>query len=99
MYKNKKVIVVMPAYNAARTLEQTYKEVMDQDYVDQVILVDDASSDDTTDIANSLENVRVYRHKENLGCGANQRTCYQLALEEGGISLSWFIPTTSIRRN
>jgi len=83
MYKDNKVIVVMPAYNAAKTLEQTYREVMAQDCVDQVIIVDDASSDETTDIAASLDHARVYRHETNLGYGGNQKTCYRLALEEG----------------
>lgn len=84
MINGKKVIVVMPAYNAARTLEQTYREVMDQDCVDLIVLVDDASSDETSDIADSLENVRVFRHESNLGYGGNQKTCYRLAMEEGG---------------
>lgn len=84
MYNNKKVIVVMPAYNAAKTLVKTYREVMAQDYVDQVILVDDASQDRTSAIAKDLENVRVFQHEKNLGYGGNQKTCYRLALEEGG---------------
>jgi len=84
MYKGKRIIVVMPAYNAAKTLERTHREVMEQDYVDQVILVDDASDDSTADIAASLENVSVYRHQQNLGYGGNQKTCYRLALEAGG---------------
>ena len=84
MYHNRKVIVVMPAYNAAKTLVKTYQEVMAQDYVDQVILVDDASQDATSEIAENLEKVRVYQHEENLGYGGNQKTCYRLALEEGG---------------
>ncbi|CAN2041523.1 Glycosyltransferase family 2 protein [Candidatus Magnetomoraceae bacterium gMMP-15] len=84
MYRNKKVIVVMPAYNAAQTLVQTYKEVMEQDYVDEIILVDDASTDSTLNIANNLDKVMTYKHEKNLGYGANQKTCYRLALEEGG---------------
>ena len=74
----------MPAYNAAKTLVKTYREVMEQDYVDQVILVDDASQDRTNEIAKDLENVRVFQHEKNLGYGGNQKTCYRLALEEGG---------------
>jgi glycosyltransferase involved in cell wall biosynthesis len=84
MFRDKKVIVVMPAYNAAQTLHRTYEEVMAQDYVDEVILVDDASSDATTAIAESLPRVRIHRHERNLGYGANQKTCYRLALEAGG---------------
>jgi glycosyltransferase involved in cell wall biosynthesis len=84
MYKNKKVIVVMPAYNAANTLRKTYEEVMDQGVVDLVIIVDDGSHDETTSIANKLSDTRVYMHKKNLGYGANQKSCYRLALEESG---------------
>jgi glycosyltransferase involved in cell wall biosynthesis len=84
MYKNKKVIVVMPAYNAANTLRKTYEEVMDQGVVDLVIVVDDGSHDETTLIARSLPNTKVYMHRKNLGYGANQKSCYRLALEESG---------------
>jgi len=84
MYKDKKVIVVMPAYNAAQTLQKTYEEVMDQGVVDLVIIVDDGSQDETQIIANSLPNTKVYLHKKNLGYGANQKSCYRLAMEESG---------------
>ncbi len=84
MFKGKKVIVVMPAYNAAKTLRQTYDEVMAQDVVDLVIVVDDGSNDETTAIAKTLSCVRVHAHARNMGYGANQKTCYRLALEEGG---------------
>jgi glycosyltransferase involved in cell wall biosynthesis len=84
MYKDKKIIVVMPAYNAARTLQRTYHEVMDQGVVDLVIVVDDASQDETTNIARTLPNTKVFVHPSNRGYGANQKTCYKLALEEGG---------------
>lgn len=84
MFNEKKVIVVMPAYNAAKTLEVTWKEVMAQDIVDLVILVDDRSQDDTVAIANSLPNTIVYTHQKNMGYGANQKSCYRLALEAGG---------------
>ena len=84
MYRDKKVIVVMPAYNAARTVIATYKDVIAQDYVDEVILVDDASQDDTVEIARGLERVSVHRHEANRGYGANQKTCYRLALEAAG---------------
>jgi glycosyltransferase involved in cell wall biosynthesis len=83
MYRDKKVIVVMPAYNAGKTLRRTYREVMDQDYVDQVILVDDASHDETTQIAEDLPRVSVHRHDLNMGYGANQKSCYRLALDAG----------------
>ena len=83
MLKDKKIIVVMPAYNAARTLRKTYDEVMSQGIVDLVILVDDASDDETAAIARSLPNTMVFVHKENRGYGANQKTCYRMALEEG----------------
>ncbi|MFA4915601.1 MAG: glycosyltransferase family 2 protein [Syntrophales bacterium] len=84
MFKNKKVVVVMPAYNAAQTLQMTYDEVMDQGIVDLVILVDDASRDDTAAIAKTLPYVEVYVHDRNRGYGANQKTCYKTALERGG---------------
>ncbi len=74
----------MPAYNASETLQKTYKEVMAQDIVDLVIIVDDASSDETAAIAKTLPNTVVYTHKENLGYGANQKTCYRLAIENDG---------------
>ena len=84
MYKNHKVIVVMPAYNAAQTLRQTFDEVMGQEIVDLVIVVDDKSSDETVSIARSLPNTIVYSHEKNKGYGGNQKSCYRLALEAGG---------------
>ena len=81
MFADKKVIVVMPAYNAGGTLRRTYDEVMAQQIVDQVIVVDDASNDDTVTIAKKLPKTTVYVHPENKGYGANQKTCYKLALE------------------
>jgi glycosyltransferase involved in cell wall biosynthesis len=84
MFKGKKVIVVMPAYNAAQTLKVTYAEVMEQEIVDRVILVDDASRDETSAIARELPNTSVHVHERNRGYGANQKTCYRMALEEGG---------------
>jgi glycosyltransferase involved in cell wall biosynthesis len=83
MIRDKKVIVVMPAYNAAKTLLKSYDEVMEQGIVDLVILVDDKSRDDTVTIARTLPNTRVYVHDRNRGYGANQKSCYRLALEEG----------------
>ena len=73
----------MPAYNAAQTLRKTYDEVMAQGIVDQVIVVDDASQDETTSIAAALPNTLVHTHPVNRGYGANQKTCYHLAIEHG----------------
>lgn len=83
MYRNQKVVVVMPAYNAAKTLRQTYAEVQDQNLVDRIILVDDRSRDETVAVARSLEGVQVHVHQVNKGYGGNQKTCYRLALEAG----------------
>jgi len=84
MIGNKKVIVVMPAYNAAQTLCRTHEEVMAQGIVDLVIVVDDASQDETTAVAATLPNTVVHTHERNRGYGANQKTCYKLALANGG---------------
>jgi glycosyltransferase involved in cell wall biosynthesis len=84
MYRNRKIIVIMPAYNAAKTLQKTYDEVMKQDIVDLVILVDDASHDETSSIAAGLPHTKVYVHEHNRGYGGNQKTCYRMAMEEGG---------------
>ena len=84
MFKEKKVVVVMPAYNAAQTLRRTYNEVMEQGIVDLVIVVDDGSHDETVSIAKTLPNTIVYAHERNQGYGANQKSCYKLALEAGG---------------
>jgi glycosyltransferase involved in cell wall biosynthesis len=83
MLNSQKIVVVMPAYNAARTLRRTYDEVMAQGIVDLVIVVDDASHDDTAAIARTLDRVQVEVHPENRGYGANQKTCYRLALAAG----------------
>jgi glycosyltransferase involved in cell wall biosynthesis len=83
MYRNQKVVVVMPAYNAARTLRQTHEEVREQQLVDLIILVDDKSRDDTVAVARGLEGVMVHVHEKNTGYGGNQKTCYRLALEAG----------------
>jgi len=82
MFQNKKVVVVMPAYNAEKTLLKTYEEVMAQGIVDTVILVDDASPDNTVKVAASLPRTKIFVHERNLGYGGNQKTCYRLALEE-----------------
>jgi glycosyltransferase involved in cell wall biosynthesis len=83
MFKGNRVVVVMPAYNAARTLVQTYDEVRDQGVVDHIILVDDQSRDDTVAVARSLPDVQVHVHEVNRGYGGNQKTCYRLALAAG----------------
>ena len=83
MYHQAKVVVVMPAYNAARTLRRTYDEVMAQGLVDEIILVDDASRDETVAIASGLPRVQVHVHPRNRGYGGNQKSCYRLALAAG----------------
>lgn len=84
MIRDRKVIVVMPAFNAAATLRQTHSEVLAQDgIVDEVIVVDDGGSDETFAIARSLPRTFAVRHDHNLGYGGNQKTCYRLALERG----------------
>ena len=80
---NPQVCVVMPAYNAARTLLRTHAEVLATGVVDQIIVVDDASQDDTLAIARTLPQTTVHAHPSNLGYGGNQKTCYRLALEAG----------------
>jgi glycosyltransferase involved in cell wall biosynthesis len=81
MILGKKLVVVMPAYNAEKTLRQTFAE-LPHDYVDDVILVDDASSDNTSMIAREL-GITTIIHSENRGYGANQKTCYSEALRLG----------------
>jgi glycosyltransferase involved in cell wall biosynthesis len=81
MINDMRVCVVLPAYNASRTLERTVAEIP-SDIVDDIILVDDASADDTTDLAKRL-GLLTFRHEGNTGYGGNQKTCYRLALERG----------------
>jgi glycosyltransferase involved in cell wall biosynthesis len=81
MLNGKKVVVVMPAYNAEKTLERTYREIPFE-IVDDVIVVDDASRDRTSEIAKSI-GMKTIIHETNLGYGANQKTCYRAALELG----------------
>ena len=81
MINGKKVVVIMPAYNAEKTLKQTYDEIY-QDFVDEVILVDDNSQDDTKNISKSL-NIKTIVHKQNKGYGGNQKSCYKAALKSG----------------
>ncbi len=80
MIKNKKVTIVLPAYNAEKTLEQTYNEIP-FDIVDEVILVDDKSSDETIKVGKELGIKHIVQHQENKGYGGNQKSCYNKALE------------------
>lgn len=82
MLKNNNICVVLPAYNAAQTLEKTYREIP-FDMVDEVILVDDNSSDATVQVGRDLGIRQIIKHDENKGYGANQKTCYNKALELG----------------
>jgi glycosyltransferase involved in cell wall biosynthesis len=81
MLAGKKVLVVMPAYNAARTLERTFQDIP-FDVVDEVLLVDDASHDETLEVARRL-GIRCFLHERNMGYGRNQKTCYTEALKTG----------------
>ncbi len=80
MINQKKVVVILPAYNAALTLQQIVEE-LPNDLVDEVILTDDASTDNTVEVANKLGIKHIVCHEKNLGYGANQKTCYSKALE------------------
>lgn len=82
MINGKKIVVCLPAYNAAKTLERTYREIP-KDIVDVIILVDDASVDDTVKIAEDLKIDHIILHLRNKGYGGNQKTCYNKALEIG----------------
>jgi glycosyltransferase involved in cell wall biosynthesis len=83
MQYGKKVVVVMPAYNAAATLQRTWDEVMAQGVVDLVVVVDDGSRDETVAIAKTLPNTVVHVHPRNRGYGGNQKSCYRIALDAG----------------
>jgi glycosyltransferase involved in cell wall biosynthesis len=83
MIANKRVVVVMPAYNAETTIAKTCREVADQSIVDTIIVVDDRSSDQTVALARALDRVIVHEHPSNRGYGGNQKTCYRLAMEHG----------------
>src|SRR5262245_8285986 len=83
MLQGQKVVVVMPAYNAGDTLQKTWNEVIQQELVDLVIVVDDASRDRTLAVARTLPKVVAHGHAANRGYGANQKTCYRLALDHG----------------
>lgn len=78
-----RVVIVMPAYNAAQTIEKTWREVVAHPEVDLIIVVDDASQDETLERAKGLEKVITHAHPTNRGYGANQKTCYQLAIDNG----------------
>jgi glycosyltransferase involved in cell wall biosynthesis len=82
MQKKDKIIVVMPAYNAEKTLHLVYDDIP-KDIVDAIILVDDASTDNTINIAERYKDITVIRHPHNAGYGANQKTCYMEALRQG----------------
>lgn len=83
MINGKKIIVVLPAYNAALTLKKTYDEIP-FDIVDDVVLVDDHSKDNTSEVARNIGIKHVIRHEKNKGYGGNQKTCYDKALELNG---------------
>jgi glycosyltransferase involved in cell wall biosynthesis len=82
MINGKKIVVVLPAYNAAKTLEKTYREI-DFTVVDDVILVDDASKDNTIEVAKGLGINHILKHNVNWGYGGNQKSCYEFALKIG----------------
>lgn len=82
MLKNKKIVVVMPAYNAEKTLHDTYNEIP-FDIVDEVVVVDDASQDKTVDVAHKLGIKHIITHQKNKGYGGNQKSCYDAALKLG----------------
>ena len=82
MLNNKKIVVVLPAYNAAKTLEKTFNEIP-FDIVDEVVLVDDSSKDDTIEIGYRIGIKHIIKHDKNLGYGGNQKSCYNKALALG----------------
>lgn len=83
MYKGKKIVVVLPAYNASLTLEKTYNEIP-KDLVDEIILCDDASDDNTAELAHQIGIKHIIHHESNKGYGGNQKSLYNKALELGG---------------
>lgn len=94
MINGKRVAVIMPAYNAAKTLEQTVREIPET--VDVRILVDDGSKDQTLEIAKRL-GLQIFVHGKNYGYGRNQQTCYREALAAGA-DIVWYIQIISTRR-
>jgi glycosyltransferase involved in cell wall biosynthesis len=106
MFHGKKIVVVMPAYNAAQTIERTYNEIP-LDLVDEVVVTDDASPDETVEVASRL-GLHTLVHRENRGYGGNQKTCYAEALRLGADIVVMLhpdyqytpsTPTTSTRRS
>ena len=87
MFRDKKVAVVMPAYNAEKTLQRSFSEVVAEGIADTVIIVDDCSKDNTAELAKGLSapgvKVQVRRHEHNRGYGGNQKSCYEMALADG----------------
>ncbi len=83
MLEDRKVVVVMPAYNAEKTLLQTHAETIAYPFVDKIVVVDDCSSDHTAELAKTLPKTVVHRHEQNRGYGGNQMTCYRIALDLG----------------
>lgn len=83
MLAGKRIVVVMPAYNAEKTLRRTHQGVLETNIVDRIVVVDDASHDRTVEVAGTLENVVLRVHEANAGYGRNQKTCYEAALAEG----------------
>lgn len=81
MIGDKKIVLVMPAYNAAKTVRKTFEDIP-HDIVDEILLVDDASNDETVAVAESL-GIRIIAHERNTGYGGNQKTCYRAALDLG----------------
>ncbi|TVR84549.1 MAG: glycosyltransferase family 2 protein, partial [Chitinophagaceae bacterium] len=80
MLKGKRIVVVLPAFNASQTLEKTYRDIP-HEIVDELVLVDDASADNTIDIAHKLGIKHIIPHSQNKGYGANQKSCYEKAIE------------------
>ena len=99
MFRGKKVVVVMPAYNAARTLRQTHAEVMEQEIVDEIVLVDDASDDDTIAIARTLPDVSVHVQPPTAVTARTKRNVTSSPWRRTPTSSSWFIPIISTRQN
>ena len=97
MINGKKVCVIMPAYNAEKTLKKTYDEIP-KDIVDDVILTDDASQDETVKLSQELD-IKTFVHTGNKGYGGNQKTCYQEALKVVPTLLSCCIQTINITPN